>query len=203
MTNLKGAAILGAITVAGALLLTSFPASSATSVLLAGARRVERTCRTTGPVEPVCKFVAGLMDRWGAVPLGDPLPENVAEAGLRKLRAPVKRMQKSGCCDGCALNPGAPGCSDVCQTPCGSGYDRCDSCIAAVQSIEAYLATNGTMQSLADTMSTACADRFDDPATIDQCVTQVYELAFGQTDRFLVTYPPLTACRSSVFRACP
>jgi len=203
MTKLKGAAILGAITVAGVMLVSSFPASSATSGLLVSAHRLEKACETTGDVAPVCKFVAGFVVRVAALGLnpGDPIPSDVTEKALRKLRSPIKRLLKSGCCDGpCVLPPDE--CPPSCVDACGSGFDRCDNCVKAVSEIEIYLATNGTANFLKDTLESACIGRFPDQATTDECIGQFAGVP-TLIDNFLTNFPPLTACQDAALHACP
>jgi len=187
MTKLKGAAILGAITVAGVMLVSSFPASSATSGLLISVRRLKNACGTTGDVNPVfapvCNFVAALTARLVDLGLnpGDPIPSDVAEKALRTLRSPIKRILKGGCC---------------------RGLDRCDRCVQAVTEIETFLATNGTALAFQDTFVSACDSTFPDQPTRDECALQVAANVPSLIDNFLTDFPPLTACQNAALRAC-
>jgi hypothetical protein len=201
MTKLKGAAILGAMAFAGVMLVSSFPASSATGSLLVSARRLQNACKNTGSTETLCKLVATLVDRWGpTVEQGGPIPADLArKVLLRKLRTPVKRAFKSGCCE-FPCDPGA-GCPGVCNNPCGA--DRCENCIQLVSDIEAYLSTNATAASLADTLSGACLGRFADQATTDECIGQIKGLVPELIDIFVANFPPVTACQNPALRYCP
>src|SRR5262249_46281211 len=128
----------------------------------------------------------------------------VADKALRKLRSPIKRILRGGCCDlNCAFPDVFGQCTAPCGNPCGSGFDRCDNCVGAVTDIEIFLATNGTAQSLADTLSSACIGRFPDQATTDECIGQVGGNVPTLIDDFLTNYPPLTACQDVALRACP
>lgn len=197
MTKLKGAAILGAMAFAGVMLVNTFPASSA-SFLLVSAHRLQNACKGTGSTETVCKFVANLIDRWGPfIDSPEPLPADLVRKGLRKLRTPIKRALKSGCCDPCLTDP----CPTECANPCGA--DRCENCIQVVAGIESYLATNGTSQSLSDTLSDACLGRFPDQATTDECIGQIGGLVPPIIDELLASVPPTTACQNPALRYCP
>jgi len=200
MTKLKGAAILGAMIFAGVTLLNSFPASSATSFLLVSAKRLQKACPDTGATESICKFVAAAADRLAGVDLSQPVPEDLVFKVLRKLRGPIKKELKDGCCDG----PCEPAdCPAVCEHPCGAGFDRCDNCVQVVTGIEAFLATNGTANSLSDTLSSACDGRFDDPAITAECIGQIEDLMPPLIDWMLANLPPVTACQNAALRACP
>jgi hypothetical protein len=181
MTKLKGAAILGSLVVAGAVLLGSMPASSATSFLLVSGQRLAKTCRNTGATEPVCKFVANAVDRLAGVDLQQPVDDTLAYKTLRKLRGPIKKQMKQGCC---------------------VGLSRCDACVQAVSNVESYLATNGSAQTLADTLETACDGRFSDPAVTAECKNQIDAALPSIIDWILANYPPDSTCKSRALRAC-
>jgi hypothetical protein len=181
MTKLKGAAILGAMVLVGATLLSSLPASSASSFLLVSGQRLAKACRDTGATEPVCKFVANAVDRLAGVDLEQPVDDALVYKTLRKLRGPIRKAMKQGCC------PGAT---------------RCEACLFAVSDVEAYLAQNGTAGSLSDTLSTACDGRFADPAITAECKGQIGKATPLIIDWLLSNYPPRTACESSALRAC-
>lgn len=181
MTKLKGAVILGAMALAGVTLLGSLPASSATSFLLVSGTRLAKACRNTGATEPVCKFVANAVDRLAGVDLQQPVDERLVYKTLRKLRGPIKKAVKQGCC---------------------VGLNRCDACVTAVSEIEAYLATNGTSLMLADTLETACDGRFADPNVTAECKGQINGAIPPIIDWLLANYPPQIACQSDALRAC-
>lgn len=181
MTKLKGAVILGAMALAGVTLLSSLPASSATSFLLVSGTRLAKACRDTGATEPVCKFMANAVDRLAGVDLGQPVDETLVYKTLRKLRGPIKKSIKQGCC---------------------AGQDRCEACVTAVSEVESYLATNGTAQLLADTLETACDGRFADPNVTAECKFQINGAVPPIIDWILANYPPVTACESDALRAC-
>ncbi|MCW5890273.1 MAG: hypothetical protein KIT14_06945 [bacterium] len=181
MTKLKGAAILGCLVVAGATLLSSLPASSATSFLLVSGQRLAKACRGTGATEPICKFVANAVDRLAGVDFQQPVDETVVYKMLRKLRGPVKKQVKQGCC---------------------GGLNRCDACVHAVSNVEAYVATNGSVHMFSDTLQTACDGRFGDPVVTAECKGQIDDAIAPIIDWFLANYPPVIACQSRALRAC-
>lgn len=112
------------------MLVITFPAASATSILLVSAHRLQNSCKNTGSTDAICRFVAGLVDRWGPVVAGSE-----------------------------PCTPGLD-CPAECQNPCGAGFDRCYTSTDAVQGIESYLSTNGSAEALSDTMANACLGRF-------------------------------------------
>ncbi len=197
MTKLKGAGILGAMVIAGVTLLTSFPASSASSFLSLRTWRLEKACLSATTNPDLCKIVARLADRLGR-------PEAATEADLayavRKMRGPVQRYQIKGCCD-CAdtLTCDPNTCLEQCADVDGG---RCAKCVSAVSTIEARLATNGTAALLADTIGTACDGRFADPAATQSCKDQINGAVPVAIDKLLANLPPLTLCQGLYRRAC-
>jgi hypothetical protein len=220
MTKLKGAGILGAMILAALTLLTSFPASGKSSFLLASAHRLTNACRASIDDERICRFVAGIVVILDDLDPADPVPPDLAERMLRKLRSPVRHFERVGCCDvictpSCQLS-GIPcrsdgdcagevcvnSCPQTCQNPCDDAADKCDQCVTAVSAIEARLATNSVAQSLADTMDDAC-NPLVDPTLVQQCADQIGQLVPVRLDRLLADFPPLIVCRSRTFHSCP
>lgn len=195
MTNWKGAAILGAMIIAGATLLTSFPASSATAFLQIPLRHVDRACKSVPESESVCRFMARVLNKWDGVA---PTPRFL-EFANRQFRTPVNKLLRPGCCSDLCVGPDCV--ATPCTTPCRE-VPRCDRCIAGVAAIETYLATNGTAALLGDTMSQACVGRFDSQPETDACIAQITGTLPAVIDSVLANLPPQTTCQVLHRRAC-
>jgi hypothetical protein len=219
MTKLKGAAILGALLFSATVLLPSFPAFSAKSFLPVSTKQLVKTCshlvapedadETLGPT--ACKIFGSVADRLGPYittasnPEPPPVTQDVLAKVARKFRGSVKRFLRQDCCDqlcdpfnGCP-EPQEPG---PCNTPCDVYRgQRCDGCVAGISDLEAYMATNGTAQFLADQMDDACTGRFPTPELEADCVQRVDGYIPPAIDLILANLPPQTLCQA--IRYCP
>lgn len=222
MTKLKGAAILGALTIAGVTLLTSLPASGGSSFLLVSLKRVSRSCRAVASADSgICKTAAGLLDKLGGLPDEDPTPDAQLDRAVFKMKSFVKRGLRQECCDvpcrsECSGPQDRPCFTDAqcpsgetciacpeqpCETLCSEFKgNRCDGCVQMVSNLESWLATNGSAKLLSDVMGTACDGRFADPGITQQCKDEIGGVLPRVIDRTLAGAPPLTACQ--IMGAC-
>ncbi|HEV7733187.1 MAG TPA: saposin domain-containing protein [Candidatus Binatia bacterium] len=224
MTKLKGAAILGALAIAGVTLLGSFPASGGESFLLINTKRLSKACRAVDDADRsgICKVAAGLVERLGGLDPEIEIPPAQLERALRKMGPFVKRGLKQECCDPpcrrqcsgggfCFTDDQCTGgetclpCPEQpCQTSCAElKGNRCDGCIHMVSNLEAWLANNGSAKLLGDVMENACDGRFADPAITQQCKGEVRQSVNEVIDLVLANAPPATACQNPALRACP
>jgi hypothetical protein len=198
MTKVKGATILGALVFVGATLLLSFPALSAKSFLLVSAKRLVKACEHHVADDEAqqqleqqgCKIIAGVVDKLGPylVDEAPELPPEVLDKVARKFRSPVRRFLRTNACCDPACDPEFEECPTTCQTPCRS--DRCLGCTQAVSDLEAWLATNGTVADIADTLDEACIGRPSE----SECIDQVYDYIPRAVDNILANLPPTEVC---------
>jgi hypothetical protein len=218
MTKMKGAAILGGLLLAGATLLSSFPAAGVSSFLPVKPRQLQAACRAlNGADGGLCSVTANLLKSIGSVDPDTPIPPATVKQGLRTLRPYVYKGLRQTCCDGpcvrqcsvsetrCFSDANCPGgetclpCPTTCQTPCSEFKgDRCAGCIQMMSNLQSWLATNGSAQLLADSLAGACAAQFDDPT---QCEDTLRTTAAQVIDRFLANLPPQTTCDDSALRS--
>lgn len=221
MTKLKGAAILGGLILAGATLLSTFPAAGASSFLPVKPRQLQAACRALqGADGGLCSVTANLLKSVGSVDFDAPIPPEKYKQSIRILRPWVRQGLRQPCCDGpcvrhcsvtsdvrCLSNANcptgetcAPCVPGPCQTPCSEfDGDRCGGCVQMISNLQAWLATNGSAQLLADAMASACAGRFDDPTACEDTLTTK---SLQVIDRFLANSPPQTACTDRALRSC-
>ncbi len=87
MTKLRGAAILGGLMLAGATLLSSFPASGVSSFLPVKARQLQKACRAlNGADGGLCSVTANLLKSFGDLDPNAPLPPYKVKQSLRTVR---------------------------------------------------------------------------------------------------------------------
>lgn len=218
MTKLKGAAILAAMIIAAATLLTTLPASGVSSFLPVKPRQLQKACRALqGADNGLCSVTANLLKAFGDIDPATPLPPNKVKQSLRMVRPFVYKGLRQTCCDApcarqcsasdtsCFTDADCPSaetclpCPTTCTTPCSEFKgDRCAGCVQMLQNLQSWLATNGSAGLLADSMSSACAGH-GDPT---QCENTLRNTAAVVIDRFLAHLPPLTTCNDSALRSC-
>jgi hypothetical protein len=82
-------------------------------------------------------------------------------------------------------------------TPTG---DPCDDCVIVVQEFESFLAANATVPSIALALQAGCEKRFLNPTEADEC-RQIVETVPVLVDLLLSNFPPLVLCRQ--LNICP
>jgi hypothetical protein len=172
MSKLKGAGILGAIVLAGVILLTTFSVREAIGdFLVLSDPRIEQACSTTGLNSEVCLIVAGWLQRVGSyVIAGEAVPPAQLQKAVKLFQQPIRQ----------------------CKTPC-AGFGACDKCVLVVTELELQLAANGTAANIEDALDTACEGL--DPTLTQQCLDQVANVPL-LIDFILTFEPPVTACQT-------
>jgi hypothetical protein len=82
-------------------------------------------------------------------------------------------------------------------------WTTCEECIAAVASLEASLAADGTVKNIAETMHAACIKTFRYPSLQQQCESEIDQYVPQVADDLLETFPPVQACIAKPLDFCP
>jgi hypothetical protein len=181
MKKLKAAGLLAALALAAVTLLTSIPASGDGGFLITSmVTRIKRFC-APGEFREACRYLANVIVPATPIlpyiqnPQGPPIPADKLAAFL-----PVAATR---------------------MAPVVSPERTCDGCVESVSDLEALLATNGTVQVIADMMDDACTARFrNDTASAQQCAGEIHSTLPGLIDLLLANLPPVTACSAGTRR---